>query len=210
MTAAPSVRLARADESANCANVLTDAFLDEAGLNYWLKQGEAKERARRKFFDASVRDLIHPERDLWIAEADGKALGSAIWLAPGHKAFDFSWIKELMIAPLFHAVAGTAGMARATELGKQLATHHPRSPHAHLVFLGVSSAAQGRGIGSAILKATLAPLDAQAIVAYLEATTVRNVALYARHGFEVTGEFDLPGLHFWTMTRQPLLAPELD
>lgn len=201
MSAAPIVRLARADEAATAAAVLTDAFVDEDGLNYWLRQGAHKERARRKFFDAAVRDLVHRQRDLWLAESGGKAAGGAIWLAPGRKPFEFGWFRELLIAPLFYSVAGADGMKRATELGKRLADHHPREPHAHLVFLGVHSAAQGRGIGSAILKATLAPVDAMGVAAYLEASTERNVALYKRHGFEVTGEFELPGLHFWTMTR---------
>lgn len=203
MNAAPVVRLARADENATASAVLTDAFVDEDGLNYWLRQGEAKDRARRRFFDAGVRDLIHPQRALWIADDGGVASGAAIWLAPGQKPFEFGWFRELTISPLFFSIAGSAGMKRATELGKRLADHHPRVPHAHLVFLGVHSAAQGRGIGSAILKTTLAPVDAQGVTAYLEASTERNVALYKRHGFEVTGEFELPGLHFWTMTRPP-------
>jgi ribosomal protein S18 acetylase RimI-like enzyme len=195
------VRLARADENAVASSILTDAFVDEDGLNYWLRQGKDKDVVRRRFFDAGVRDLIHAQRALWLAEDDGVASGAAIWLSPGQKPFEFGWLRELLITPLFFSIAGAAGMKRATELGKRLADHHPRVPHAHLVFLGVHSAAQGRGIGSAILKATLAPIDAQGVAAYLEASTERNVALYARHGFEVTGEFDLPGLHFWTMTR---------
>jgi ribosomal protein S18 acetylase RimI-like enzyme len=201
MSAAPVVRVARADENAVASEVLTDAFVNEDGLNYWLRQGAAKERARRRFFDAGVRDLIHPQRDLWLAESEGRPVGAAIWLAPGRKPFEFNWYRELLITPLFFSVAGAAGMKRATELGKRLADHHPRVPHAHLVFLGVHSAAQGHGVGSAILKTTLAPIDAQGVTAYLEASTERNVALYKRHGFEVTGEFELPGLHFWTMTR---------
>ena len=56
-------------------------------------------------------------------------------------------------------------------------------------------------MGSALLKHTLAPVDAQGVAAYLETTTERNVALYRRHGFEVTDRFDLPGVTFWTMTR---------
>ena len=76
-----------------------------------------------------------------------------------------------------------------------------KAPHAHLVFLGVSTAAQGKGVGSAMLKAQLAPVDAQHLPAYLETSSQRNVDLYARHGFEITGEFDKPGLHMWTMTR---------
>lgn len=197
------VRAARAEDLDTASAVLTDAFVDEAGLNYWLRQDGRKEPARRQFFDAVVRKALNPKRDLWLAEQDGQIAGAAIWLGPGLKAFDFPWWRELLYARLFLSIAGAAGMDRARELGRRLAANHPSVPHAHLQFLGVSSAAQGQGVGSAVLKETLAPLDASGTVGYLEASTERNVALYARHGFEVTGEFDLPGLHFWCMTRIP-------
>jgi ribosomal protein S18 acetylase RimI-like enzyme len=202
MNAPPSVRAARADENPVASEVLTDAFVDEAGLNYWLKQGREKERARRKFFNAVVADAVHPDRDLWMAEADGgQVVGSAIWLAPGRKAFDFTFLQELQLAPLLISIAGVVGTFRGLGLAEALSAHHPHIPHAHLVFLGVSTAAQGQGVGSAILKATLAPVDAQHLPAYLETSTPRNVTLYQRHGFEITGELDKPGLHMWTMTR---------
>ncbi|HYD87526.1 MAG TPA: GNAT family N-acetyltransferase [Vitreimonas sp.] len=200
---APPVRPAHADETDAIAAVLSDAFVDEDGLNYWLRQGRAKERARRRFFDAAVRDAIHPQRQLWLADGEGAPLGAAIWLAPGKKAFDHTALQQVMMLPLLIEIAGFAGMERGRALGGKLARYHPREPHAHLVFLGVAPHAQGRGVGSAMLKATLAPCDAQGVTAYLETSTQRNVDLYARHGFEVTGEFDLPGLHFWTMTRRP-------
>lgn len=203
MSRPPLVRVAQDAETAEVSAILHDAFVDEDGLNYWLKQGAQKERARKRFFDAAVRDVVHPERDLWVAEEEGQKLGAAIWLAPGRHAFDFSWLQQVATTPLFLSIAGFSGMARAQALGKRMAGHHPQEPHAHLVFLGVSSAAQGRGVGSAILKHTLAPLDERGVTAYLEASTERNVALYTRHGFEITGEFDLPGLHFWLMTRKP-------
>jgi ribosomal protein S18 acetylase RimI-like enzyme len=198
-----TVRGLRADELDTTAAVLTDAFVDEAGLNYWLRQDAAKERGRRKFFDAIVRNLLHPKREIWVA-ADGDVIaGAAVWLGPGLKAFDFPWLRELFYTPLFLSIAGSSGLKRAQDLGARLNACHPTAPHAHLQFLGVSSRAQGQGIGSAMLKQTLAPLDAGGIVGYLEASTERNVALYARHGFEVTNEFELPGLHFWCMTRMP-------
>jgi len=203
MSAPPAVRLAERSENDAVSEVLTDAFVDEAGLNYWLRQGERKERARRQFFDAAVRYAVNPKRDLYVAEADGQLLGAALWLAPGLKAFDFPWWREILMAPLFISIAGAEGMKRATALGEKLATYHPKASHAHLSFLGVSSKAQGRGVGSEMLKQTLAPLDRSKTVAYLEASTERNVALYARHGFEVTGEFELPNLRFWCMTRRP-------
>ncbi|MBX3428878.1 MAG: GNAT family N-acetyltransferase [Hyphomonadaceae bacterium] len=197
------VRPLHADELDAAAAVLSDAFVHEAGLNYWLRQDASKERSRRKFFDAVLRDMLHPKREVHVAETDGVTQGAAIWLGPGLKAFDFPWWRELFYTPLFLSIAGVAGLERARELGARLTSCHPAVPHAHLQFLGVSSAAQGHGIGSAILKQTLAPLDASGTVGYLEASTERNVALYARHGFEVTNEFDLPGLHFWCMTRMP-------
>ena len=51
----------------------------------------------------------------------------------------------------------------------------------------------------------LETLDAEGIPAYLEASTVRSRALYERHGFEVTGEFNLPsgGPPLWQMWREP-------
>lgn len=203
MNVPPIVRIARREENAANATVLTDAFVDEAGLNYWLKQGSLKERARKRFFDAVVEDAVHPERTLWVAESDGQRLGAAVWLSPGQKAFDFSFFQELALTPLMLSIAGIRGMQRGFALADKLSEYHPKAPHAHLVFLGVAGAAQGRGVGSEILKRTLAPLDASGTVAYLECSTERNAALYARHGFETTGEFDLPGLHMWAMTRQP-------
>jgi ribosomal protein S18 acetylase RimI-like enzyme len=203
MNAPPVVRVARADETGAVARVLTDAFVDEAGLNYWLRQGAAKEQARARFFDKAVRDGVHPRRALWIAEANGAPAGAAIWLAPGCKAYDFTLLQQIAMAPLLLSIAGTGGTSRGFALADQLEALHPQRPHAHLAYLGVASAAQGQGVGSAILKATLAPLDAQGVLAYLETSTGRNVALYQRHGFVVTGEIKLPNLHMWTMTRQP-------
>ncbi|MBI3437412.1 MAG: GNAT family N-acetyltransferase [Proteobacteria bacterium] len=203
MSAPPSVRLTQRDESAAMSPVLTDAFVDEAGLNYWLKQGREKERARRKFFDAIVEDAVHPQRDIYVAESGGKPLGAALWTASGRKAFDLSVLKQVSLGPLMLSIAGVGGMQRGFALADKLETYHPKVPHAHLVFLGVATSAQGRGVGSELLKHTLAALDAAGTVAYLECSTERNAALYQRHGFEVTGEFDLPNLHMWTMTRQP-------
>jgi ribosomal protein S18 acetylase RimI-like enzyme len=203
MSAPPGVRLARDDEKDVAAGILTGAFVDEDGLNYWLKQGAAKTRARRIFFDAAVRDVVHAERQLYLAEDKGAPLGAAIWLRPGDKAFDLPPLRELLLAPLLFRVAGFDGMSKATALGRKLTALHPHVPHAHLVFLGVSPDAQGRGVGSAILKHTLAPLDAAGIPAYLEATSERNIALYQRHGFAISGEFMLTGLHMRTMFREP-------
>lgn len=203
MSAPPLVRAALRSENAAMVALLTDAFVDEAALNYWLKQGAVKDRARRTFFDAVVEDAVHPDREIHVAECDGEQLGAAVWLGPGKKAYDLTMLKQLSLLPRMLAIAGLSGMNRGFALADKLEHFHPKVPHAHLAYLGVLTRAQGRGVGSELLKQTLAPLDANGTVAFLECSTERNAALYERHGFEVTGEFDAPGLHVWTMTRQP-------
>jgi ribosomal protein S18 acetylase RimI-like enzyme len=54
-------------------------------------------------------------------------------------------------------------------------------------MLGVDPARQGLGLGSAMLKAGLARVDADHLPAYLESSNPRNVPLYERFGFEVMG-----------------------
>lgn len=203
MSAPPLVRIAQPGELEAAAEVLTDAFVDEDGLNYWLRQGARKDPARCRFFDRAVRDIVHRERDLWLADAGGEPLGAAIWLKPGLHAYDFSPLQQFAIMPLLYAVAGVGGALRGLALGEKLEKMHPSAPHAHLVFLGVAPRAQGQGVGSAILKQTLAPLDEQGVPAILEATTERNVALYRRHGFETVDELRLPNLHLRMMVRPP-------
>jgi ribosomal protein S18 acetylase RimI-like enzyme len=203
MSGQPAVRPARDGEGDIAAKVLSDAFVDEAGLNYWLRQGRQKERARRTFFAHAVKDVVHRERDLWLAEAEGEVIGAAIWLRAGLHAYDFSTLQQFAMAPLLYTIAGVRGSLRGLALGEKLEKLHPTAPHAHLVFLGVSPAAQGKGVGSAILKATLTPLDAQGVGAVLEATTERNVALYQRHGFDVVHDVRLPQLHLRVMVRPP-------
>ena len=83
---------------------------------------------------------------------------------------------------------------------------HPRKPpHWYLVFMGVVPEWQGRGLGTALMLPGLQALDAASMPAYLEASTPRSRALYARNGFAVTGEFKLPsgGPPLWQMWREP-------
>jgi ribosomal protein S18 acetylase RimI-like enzyme len=84
---------------------------------------------------------------------------------------------------------------------------HPHEPaHWYLGILGVDLARQGQGLGSACVAPKLAVCDANASPAYLESSNERNVPLYERLGFRVTGVFDLPdgGPPLWQMWREPV------
>jgi ribosomal protein S18 acetylase RimI-like enzyme len=60
---------------------------------------------------------------------------------------------------------------------------HPREQHFYLFFMAVDPRFQGKGLGSAILDATLRHIDQATMPAYLENSNPRNARLYERAGF---------------------------
>ena len=81
---------------------------------------------------------------------------------------------------------------------------HPPAPHYYLAVLGTDPEAQGRGVGSALMRPVLDACDRDGIPAYLESSKERNIDFYARHGFRVTEEVRMPkGPPVWPMWRDP-------
>ncbi len=116
------------------------------------------------------------------AFAAGSALASAdlrsvaLWLPPGVGP-DMEGLAQALAGEALafpeDAPAFFAGMIAA----------HPQEPHWYLPFIGVDPAAQGRGLGSALMEAALRMVDADGQPAYLECTNPRNVPFYERFGF---------------------------
>lgn len=127
----------------------------------------------------------------------------AVWLPPGCRkatprqqlalARCVSHPRLLARSPLL--AIGLLGMER----------RHPGSPpHWYLSLLATDPDAQGRGLGSAVLAPVLERCDREGAGAYLETSKQRNVELYTRRGFRVSGEFQLPrGPKVWLMWRRP-------
>lgn len=110
----------------------------------------------------------------------GDFAGAAIWLPPGVEpdgeklaALDLPGDEE------DEAISG--------ELREAMDRYHPKDPHWYLWMIGVDPHRQGTGVGSALLRHTLAKIDAAGEVAYLESSDPKNVPLYERLGFEVLG-----------------------
>ena len=122
--------------------------------------------------------------------------GAALWLKPGTGPD---------MEALGAALAELAMPGDAPEVFGQMAAHHPQEPHWYLPFVGVDPAAQGSGVGSALLAASLALVDADGMPSYLESTNPRNVPLYERFGFRVTAEIQAgssPPMHaMWRPAR---------
>ena len=194
----PPVRRATAADIPALAAMLARAFHDDPVLSWACPNERRRPAHAERFFAARLRQLL-PFEDVWTTEALD---GAAIWAPPGE------WHTSLR-ATLDFLPATFAGRAvhRLPIVLPGLAridARHPESPHMYLSVLGTDPVAQGRGIGSALLAPVLRQCDEDGVPAYLESSKERNVAFYARHGFQVREELPLPrGPRMWLMWRDP-------
>jgi ribosomal protein S18 acetylase RimI-like enzyme len=181
---------------------LSAAFSSDVMFDWFLRDDALREAGRRGFFDALIRHVAFGTASIERPAGGGAA---AVWMPP-EATGPISFWKELRVAPAILHATGLARVGRVLALQTAIDAHHPIGrPHAYLWFLGVTPAAQGMGVGSRLLRLAEHRLDAAGAPAYLETQTPRNVALYRRHGFEVTAEFrarhDSPPM--WGMWREP-------
>jgi GNAT superfamily N-acetyltransferase len=124
--------------------------------------------------------------------------GIALWLPPGVASDDETMgalVAEALPADEHDEVFGFM---------EQMGEFHPTTAHWYLPLIGVDGAEQGRGYGSALLRHALERCDRDRLPAYLEATSPRNRALYARHGFEELGVIQAgTSPPMWPMQRRP-------
>ena len=178
------------------AIALGEAFTDDPLMAWAFPDAESRPRILRGMFGYLAEHLYLPEGEVVVDDRGGAAL----WQPPGARGEDSDTFWAQHGAAFVEALEGQ--IERTMVLGAAMAEHHPHEVHWYLPAIGVRPIAHGQGVGGALLAHTLASVDRDGVVAYLEATTPRSVVLYERHGLEVTTEFtvdDSPPI--WPMVR---------
>jgi GNAT superfamily N-acetyltransferase len=180
------------------AAALAAAFEDDPVFG-WLIPGAARRRARlTRFFALELRHLVIPSGSAWTT-ADART-GAALSLPPG------KWRMPVAVTighgPGFTRVFGHR-VGHALAIITRMEQKHLREPHHYFPYIGVAPAAQGRGLGTTLMAPTLERCDADRLPAYLEATSERNAALYARLGFEHIEELTVLGSPPLLLMRRP-------
>ena len=154
------------------------------------------------FFRLIVRDVYLP-RGIVHREQDNR--GAALWLPPGEVFEMPPRLEALSMLSRLVLRRGPVPLWRIQRQGAIFARHHPKEPHFYLQFIGCRQEAQGRGVGSALLKRGTRMCDEHQMPAYLESSNELNLPLYQRHGFEIVSEETLPGggPTGWFMWREP-------
>ena len=128
---------------------------------------------------------------------------AAVWLPPPGR-WQLPLPQRLGLLPTLVRFLGLRTASIPGGLERMEARHPQDRAHWYLFILGTEQAAQRRGLGSALLAHMLARVDTDQMPAYLESSSERNLALYRRHGFEITSEVAIPGgPTIWLMWREP-------
>ena len=189
------VRVADHGDRDTVVRVLARAFADDPAFSFIFP--DPVDRARRL---PRLFRLIH--------DSDGRAGtrfvtegGEAVtmWRSPGRA--DIGWL-EMMVhgLPLLAAFGGN--IRRGLSVAHAIEAHFPDRAFWYLHAAACDPDAQGRGHGTAAIRAGIAAAP-EGVPCYLETATERNLGLYARLGFAVIDEWAVPGggPRFWSMLR---------
>jgi len=190
------VRVARSTDRAATVAVLTEAFSVDPVVR-WFFDDDATYPARAEAFFGFLFDQRLAAGGAWVT--DGLE-ATALWSPPAEgssESGDRAWARVL-------GELTAAEVERCDRWDAAVEPHHPSAPHWYLGVLGTAAAHQGRGLGPAVARPGMDAAAAAGLPAFLETGVERNVALYERMGFVVTGVIDRPDLPAgWCLCRDP-------
>lgn len=175
--------------------ILCRAFADDPHIRWFIGQraNGATQVAYRRFF----RLLLAAPGHL-IMSADRQGL--AWYLPPGS---DMPWVLQMRLFASMLSVHGFFAVPKGLRL-LHLKRCRPARPHYWLQLLAVQPEAQGRGVGTELVREMQLIASASGHPIYLETGLARNREFYERRGFNLLQELVLcDGLRLWSMVWQP-------
>ncbi len=173
-------------DAAAITDVLVDAFAQDPmwGSQWAFPDPRTRRDLRRAVFRVLVEGAL---RYPWVWVAGGVTAAS-LWIPPGGS--DLSAQQEAAFNALL-AESIPESLDRVLAGFELIEAARPREEHYYLSLLGSDPSVTGQGIGSDLLRHTLALIDDAAAPAYLE-TSDGLVQFYERFGFQRAAAFVLP------------------
>ena len=178
------IRLAAASDATSIGRIFGLGFEDDP-VRSWVFRDPGRVEKLTAMFTFLLGEEFIPPGTTWAT--DGAA---AAWRPPTEAEPDDEHIDRFLAAM---GAAPTTGedFGRLAVLGEAISALHPTEPHWYLGVVATLPERRAQGLGSALLTASLAVVDESHRPAYLESSNPRNISLYERHGFEVTGRIDI-------------------
>jgi GNAT superfamily N-acetyltransferase len=194
--AVPIVRVT-SDRVPPVASMSARAFIDEAMFRWVLGEVDDPLGAIEAEF-AAMHGVAAHLGCLWEA---GDAIGAAGWISAEASPVYWERCKAYLGEGAGFAAYATDGRRRYEMVYELLDSHEPSEPVWTLDTLTVEPTEQRGGIGSALIEHGLDHAHRSGCAAFLETSRPELVGYYARFGFVVASEADLPegGPHLWFM-----------
>jgi GNAT superfamily N-acetyltransferase len=190
-------RKATPEETRSVAEALAAGFFADPVIGWAWTEPERRREILPDFFELWVAGCME-HHEVYTTH---DLAGAALWMPP-HVQQAFEDNVDAFATDIEHAAREFT--PAVMELLTLLDDNHPHEPHYYLPVMATRPEHQGQGIGSALLDMVLEASDRKALPAYLEATSARNEALYARHGFHTIRDLPLPeGPALHAMWREP-------
>lgn len=195
----PALRTATADDVPRLAGALADAFINDPVYTWMLPRSLRLNARLQAMFTAELEQYGLPRGAVWTSVGCD---GAAVALPPG--AWKMPKSMTLKQARMWARALGRR-LLLAARVQRAMEERHLREPHFYVRIIGVRTALQGRGLGSALMQPTLQRADSAGLPTYIEASTERSAALYERLGFQHIDVLELPegGPPLWLMRRPP-------
>jgi GNAT superfamily N-acetyltransferase len=183
---------------------LSRAFHAEPNTAFLVPDERRRPGSLAWFFGVFVPRIGMRYGRVYAAGDPGRSVGAAVWMAPGARpTLSGALGAGLLSMPRRF---GWSGFKRSMNLNAWIEQARHRtvpSPHWYLMALGVDPAAQGQGLGAALVRPVLAEADTLGLGCYLETFSERNLAFYGKLGFQVIMQDASPdrGPVFWGMYR---------
>jgi GNAT superfamily N-acetyltransferase len=175
------------------AALLSDAFANEPQFTWLQPDDELRASVQLAMFNGALRFVYPVERGTEVLVGNGVILGAAIWTPPDRWKAP-AW-QQLRVVPGLLRALGIRQFReyarRATAIDGALQRVHPTEPHWYLASLGAAPEAQGKGVGSALVRSGVARCDREGAPGYLECFE-HLVPYYEQFGFEPTGRIEMP------------------
>ena len=189
--------LVRADSSdlPLLIDTLSSAFQNDPAFGWILRDPEQRRLRLPKFFDIIVKSDLASGSIFRTESCEAVTL----WRAPGKAHVS---LMETLLSGAGYLQTFGAALGRAVAVSHALESHHPRGArYWYLHYAAVRPEHQGKGVGSAAIRAGLTRAQSDNLPVYLETARESNAALYVNLGFKVIGEWDVVkgGPHFWSM-----------
>lgn len=181
-------------------DILSECFEANKTVNYIVRQDEKKKERIRFLMDYSFDMCLEAGQILMTEDMKGAIIcsNSTNKLPILEEAFQ--------TAKFVWKVSGLDGIGRVLKRETYLNSYHPQDEdYMYIWFIGVDKAAQGKGVGAAMIEEIINESERSNKAIYLETSSERHLHFYKKHGFDVyhTADTSVFGYELYFLRKFP-------